>query len=52
MFAYFTAMESSIKVTYMIAIFMFFIEVRPLQPYLTAYLTGPNGNVSLSEVSR
>lgn len=30
---------------------MFLIQLRPLEPYMTAYLTGPNGNVSLYEVS-
>ncbi|XP_060877297.1 thiamine transporter 1-like [Metopolophium dirhodum] len=44
-------MESWKKITYVVAIFMFLIQIRPLEPYLTAYLTGPNGNISLSEVA-
>ncbi|KAL4144143.1 hypothetical protein QTP88_006369 [Uroleucon formosanum] len=44
-------MESWKKITYVVAIFMFLIQIRPLEPYLTAYLTGPNGNTSLSEVA-
>jgi len=43
-------MESWKKVTYVVAIFMFLVQIRPLEPYLTAYLTGPNGKISLSEV--
>jgi len=43
-------MESWKKITYVVAIFMFLVETRPLEPYLTAYLTGPNGKISLSEV--
>ncbi|XP_015374277.1 PREDICTED: thiamine transporter 1-like, partial [Diuraphis noxia] len=45
------AMESWKKITYVVAIFMFLVEIRPLEPYLTAYLTGPNGKISLSEVA-
>lgn len=44
-------MESWKKITYVVAIFMFLVEIRPLEPYLTAYLTGPNGKISLSEVA-
>ncbi|XP_022169843.1 thiamine transporter 1-like [Myzus persicae] len=44
-------MESWRKITYVVAIFMFLIQIRPLEPYLTAYLTGPNGKISLSEVA-
>lgn len=29
---------------------MFLSEIRPLNPYMSAYLTGPDGNVSLTEV--
>lgn len=44
-------MESWKIITYNVAVFMFFFEIRPLDTYLTAYLTGPDGNVSLSEVA-
>jgi len=44
-------MESWKIITYNVAVFMFLFEVRPLETYLTAYLTGPDGNVSLSEVT-
>ncbi|CAH1720412.1 thiamine transporter 1-like isoform X3 [Aphis gossypii] len=44
-------MESWKKITYVVAIFMFLVETRPLEPYLTAYLTGPNGKISLSEAA-
>jgi len=43
-------MESWKIITYNVAVYMFFFEIRPLDTYLTAYLTGPDGNVSLSEV--
>jgi len=43
-------MESWKKISYVVGVFMFLIQIRPLEPYLTAYLTGPNGNISLSEV--
>jgi len=52
MYAFFTAMESWKKISYVVAIFMFLVEIRPLEPYLTAYLTGPDGNISLSEVHK
>ncbi|CAH1720414.1 unnamed protein product [Aphis gossypii] len=44
-------MESWKIITYNVAICMFFFEIRPLETYLTAYLTGPDGNISLSEVA-
>jgi len=44
-------MESWKIITYNVAVYMFLFEVRPLETYLTAYLTGPDGNVSLSEVT-
>ncbi|XP_060853749.1 folate transporter 1-like isoform X2 [Rhopalosiphum padi] len=43
-------MESWKTITYNVAVYMFFFEIRPLETYLTAYLTGPDGNVSLSEL--
>lgn len=43
-------MEKWKKTTYMVAIFTFLTELRPLDPYMTAYLTGPDGNLSLAEV--
>lgn len=43
-------MERWKKITYMAAAYMFLTELRPIEPYMSAYLTGPNGNVSLSEV--
>lgn len=50
MFTQFSAMEKWKKTSYMVAVYLFFIEVRPLEPYLTSYLIGPNGNLSLEEV--
>ncbi|XP_008178375.1 thiamine transporter 1-like isoform X1 [Acyrthosiphon pisum] len=44
-------MESWKIITYNVAVYMFLFEIRPLETYLTAYLTGPDGNVSLSEVA-
>lgn len=38
------------KITYMVAIYKLLVELRPLDPYLTAFLTGPSGKVSLTEV--
>jgi len=38
------------KTTYMVAIYMFFLELRPLEPFMTAYLTGPDADLSLNEV--
>lgn len=43
-------MERWKNITYMVAIYMFLIELRPLEPYMTAYQTGPDGNISLFEV--
>lgn len=43
-------MEKWQKMTFMVAFYMFLIEIRPLEPFMTAYLTGPDGNISLSEV--
>jgi len=43
-------MKNAKEITYTVGVFMFLIQLRPLEPYMTAYLTGPNGNVSLSEV--
>lgn len=50
MFERFSTMEDSEKIMYKVAVYIFLFEVRPLESYLTAYLTGPNGNVSLFEV--
>ncbi|KAF0753591.1 folate transporter 1-like isoform X2 [Aphis craccivora] len=47
---YLHTMESWKIITYNVAVYMFFFEIRPLDTYLTAYLTGPDGNVSLSEI--
>lgn len=44
-------MESWKIITYNVAVYMFLFEVRPLETYLTAYLTGPDGNVSIFEVT-
>lgn len=44
-------MESWKIITYNVAVYVFLFEIRPLETYLTAYLTGPDGNVSLSEVT-
>ncbi|VVC41678.1 Reduced folate carrier,Major facilitator superfamily domain [Cinara cedri] len=44
-------MEYWKKVTFLLSLYMFLFEIRPLETYLTSYLTGPNGNVSLSEVA-
>jgi len=43
-------MEHWKRTAYKVAIFMFLFGIKPLGSYLTAYLTGPDGNVSLSEV--
>lgn len=50
MFKCFSDMESWKKVSYTVCVFMFLSHTCPLNPYITAYLTGPNGNISLSEV--
>lgn len=36
--------------TYMVAIYLFLLELRPLEPFTTAYLLGPDANLSLNEV--
>lgn len=38
------------KTTYMVAIYLFLLELRPLEPFMTAYLTGPDANLTLNEV--
>jgi len=38
------------KTTYMMAIYLFLLELRPLDPFMTAYLLGPDANLSLNEV--
>lgn len=38
------------KTTYMMAIYLFLLELRPLDPFTTAYLLGPDANLSLNEV--
>lgn len=50
MFGFFLAMEGWKKVTYMVAFYMFVIELQPLEPFMTAYQIGPDVNVSISEV--
>lgn len=50
MFTHFSAMEKWKKMSYLVAVYLFFIELRPLEPYLTAYLIGPDGSLSLYEV--
>lgn len=42
-------MEKWKKITYLVAVYMFVTQARPLEPYMTAYLTS-NRDVSLSEV--
>lgn len=44
-------MERVQKITFMAAVFMFLSEMRPFEPYRSAYLTGPDENISLSEVN-
>ncbi|KAL4144145.1 hypothetical protein QTP88_006371 [Uroleucon formosanum] len=39
------------KTTYMVAIYLFLLELRPLEPFMTAYLTGPDANLTLNEVA-
>ncbi|XP_026812981.1 folate transporter 1-like isoform X2 [Rhopalosiphum maidis] len=39
------------KTTYMVAIYLFLLEFRPLEPFMTAYLIGPDANLSLKEVA-
>lgn len=43
-------MERWKNITYTVVIYMFLIELRPLEPFMTAYQTGPDGNISLFEV--
>lgn len=38
------------KTTYMVAIYLFLLELRPLEPFMTAYLIGPDANLTLNEV--
>lgn len=38
-------------ITVMVTVFTFTVEIRPMDSFLTAYLTGPIVNVSLNEVS-
>jgi len=47
---YLSVVEKEQKITFMVAVFMFLSEMRPFEPYRSAYLTGPDGNISLSEV--
>lgn len=44
------AMEQWKIVTAMVAVFAFSLEIRPLDSYLTAFLTSPNVNATLEEV--
>ncbi|CAH1720416.1 unnamed protein product [Aphis gossypii] len=39
------------KTTYMMAIYLFLLELRPLDPFTTAYLLGPDANLSLNEIA-
>ncbi|CAI6346973.1 unnamed protein product [Macrosiphum euphorbiae] len=39
------------KTTYMVAIYLFLLELRPLEPFMTAYLIGPDADLSLNEVA-
>ncbi|VVC41677.1 Hypothetical protein CINCED_3A003817 [Cinara cedri] len=43
-------MERWKKITYIVALYMFLTQSRPLEPFMTAYLTS-NGDISLSEVA-
>ncbi|CAH1726462.1 unnamed protein product [Aphis gossypii] len=38
-------------ITVMVTVFTFTVEIRPMDSFLTAYLTGPSVNISLNEVS-
>lgn len=38
------------KTTYMVAVYLFLLELRPLEPFMTAYLIGPDAELSLNEV--
>ncbi|XP_025208659.1 thiamine transporter 1-like [Melanaphis sacchari] len=44
-------MEKWKKTTYMVAIYLFLIDLRPLEPFMTAYLIGPDASLSLDEVA-
>ncbi|XP_050424522.1 thiamine transporter 1-like [Adelges cooleyi] len=44
-------MEEWKKITLMTTVLAFLLEIRPLDPFLTAYLTGPDVNVPLDEVA-
>jgi len=44
-------MEKWKKITIMVTAFTFFLQIRPLDSFLTAYLTGPNVNATLNEVT-
>ena len=46
----FSVMKKWEKTTYMVAIFLFILELRPLEPFMTSYLIGPDANLSLHEV--
>jgi len=37
-------------ITVMVTVFTFTVEIRPMDSFLTAYLTGPFVNVTLNEV--
>lgn len=45
------AMDHWKFITVMVTVFTFTVEIRPMDSFLTAYLTGPSVNVSLNEVS-
>lgn len=38
-------------ITVMVTVFTFMVEIRPMDSFLTAYLTGPSVNATLDEVS-
>ncbi|XP_022169842.1 thiamine transporter 1-like [Myzus persicae] len=44
-------MKKWVKTSYMVAIYLFLLELRPLEPFMTAYLIGPDADLSLNEVS-
>jgi len=46
----FSVMKKWEKTTYMVAIYLFLLELRPLEPFMTAYLIGPDADLSLTEV--
>jgi len=46
----FSVMKKWEKTTYMVAIYLFLLELRPLEPFMTAYLIGPDADLSLNEV--